>query len=149
MHVFINSGNGRITKLKIFFPFNVRNSNSVNVLSCVSNHTKISEGAVRELRLELSALHHRHHSMKNDHGNLVSFKTIGVFCQSIKHLNTFYMVKYKWDNFIFSKIRFKNDDAVVLEILENYCAETLKHVKNLYDQTKYLKGVINMVSNLY
>ena len=61
----------------------------------------------------------------------------------------FYMVKYKWDNFIFSKIRFKNDDAVVLEILENYCAETLKHVKNLYDQTKYLKGVINMVSNFY
>merc|ERR1712141_99465 len=38
-------------------------------------------------------------------------------------------------------------DAIILENLGSSCAETLKHIKNLYDQTRYLKGVINMIDD--
>ena len=37
-------------------------------------------------------------------------------------------------------------DAIIIENVGSSCADTLKHIKNLYDQTRYLKGVINMVS---
>ena len=36
-------------------------------------------------------------------------------------------------------------DAIIIENVGSSCADTLKHIKNLYDQTRYLKGVINRV----
>ena len=48
-----------------------------------------------------------------------------------------------------SQVKFNRQDALVLQEIGGYCAESLKHVKNLYDQTRYLKGVINMVSYSY
>ena len=44
------------------------------------------------------------------------------------------------------QVKFNRQDALVLQEIGGCCAESLKHVKNLYDQTRYLKGVINMVS---
>ena len=46
------------------------------------------------------------------------------------------------------QVKFNRQDALVLQEIGGCCAESLKHVKNLYDQTRYLKGVINMVSYL-
>jgi len=38
-------------------------------------------------------------------------------------------------------------DAIIIENVGSSCADTLKHIKNLYDQTRYLKGVINMIED--
>ena len=38
-----------------------------------------------------------------------------------------------------------SEEAIVLSDMSQECAGTLKHIRGFYDQTRYLKGLINTV----
>ena len=38
-----------------------------------------------------------------------------------------------------------SEEAIMLSDMSQECAGTLKHIKGFYDQTRYLKGLINKV----
>jgi len=89
--------------------------NSANLMTCISKQTKVLEAAVRELRGELSTSKHLSSSSSSSKGQPGGSND---FLSASK-------------------------EAAVLSDVSKQCAVTLKHIKGFYDQTRYLKGLIN------